>query len=156
MPDTPRDTDPAADAAAQHSGRRGPPQHLQGQIVTGVVTSLAEFGAFVAIPDDPEADPAEGTTHRGLVHVSEVADQFVDNIYAHVGEGDVVQVKVLEVAEDGKISLSMKQAVEGWGEGPADDLSPKTGSDFDRKVRKFMHRSQRRQGEVRRQRRGRR
>ncbi len=117
-------------------------------IVDGVIAKLVDFGAFVDIPT------ARGTA-TGLVHVSEVAPGFVENIYAEVGEGDRVRVKVLSIAEDGKISLSIKQAREDWDEVQELDrpVRSKIDKDFDRKLRKFMHGSQSIQGEARRQKR---
>ena len=48
----------------------------------------------------------------GMVHISEVAPTFVKEITDFVSEGQTVKVKVLSVGEDGKISLSMKKAME--------------------------------------------
>lgn len=117
-------------------------------IVDGVIAKLVDFGAFVDIPT------GRGTA-TGLVHVSEVAPGFVENIYAEVGEGDTVRVKVLSIADDGKISLSIKQAREDWDEVQELDRPVRStiDKDFDRKLRKFMHGSQSIQGEARRQKR---
>lgn len=46
----------------------------------------------------------------GLVHISEVADNYVENVEEHLSVGDEVDVKVLSIADDGKISLSIKKA----------------------------------------------
>lgn len=70
-----------------------------GTIVSGKVTGITKFGAFVAL---------EGGK-SGLVHISEVANAFVSDIRDFLSEGQEVQVKILSVA-DGKISLSVKQA----------------------------------------------
>lgn len=117
-------------------------------VVDGVVAKLVDFGAFVDIP-------TQRGTATGLVHVSEVAPGFVENIYAEIGEGDPVRVKVLSIAEDGKIGLSIKQAREDWEELSELDkpVRSKIDKDFDRKLRKFMHGSQSIQGEARRQKR---
>lgn len=125
-----------------------PDQLRVGAIVEGVVAKLVDFGAFVDIPT------AKGTA-TGLVHVSEVAPGFVENIYAEVGEGDQVRVKVLSIADDGKIGLSIKQAREDWDDIQELDkpVRSKIDKDFDRKLRKFMHGSQSIQGEARRQKR---
>ena len=122
-----------------------------GDIVTGTVVRLTDFGAFVDVPSGPES------TVTGLVHISEVAAGFVDNIYAHVGEGQQVVVKVLSIGDDGKVGLSMKQADPDWEE-QAEVERPRRSTidkDFDRRLRKFMHGSQSIQGEIRRQRRSR-
>ena len=72
-----------------------------GQIYEGKVTGITKFGAFV--------DFAEGKT--GMVHISEVAATFVKEIKDFVSEGQSVKVKILSVADDGKISLSIKKAM---------------------------------------------
>lgn len=73
-----------------------------GKIYEGKVTGITKFGAFV------ELEP--GTT--GMVHISEVANTFVNEIKDHLTEGQSVKVKVLSVSEEGKISLSIKKASE--------------------------------------------
>ncbi|MBQ8825569.1 MAG: S1 RNA-binding domain-containing protein [Oscillospiraceae bacterium] len=73
-----------------------------GKIYEGKVTGITKFGAFV------ELEP--GTT--GMVHISEVANTFVNEIKDHLTEGQSVKVKVLSVSEEGKISLSIKKAVD--------------------------------------------
>ncbi len=72
---------------------------LAGNILEGKVVNITNFGAFVEV---------EGKT--GLVHISEVADTFVKDIRDHLKENDKVKVKVISVDENGKISLSIKQA----------------------------------------------
>lgn len=71
-----------------------------GAILEGKVTGITNFGAFVELPS--------GQT--GMVHISEVAPTFVTDIRAHLKENQQVKVKVLNVGEDGKISLSIKRA----------------------------------------------
>ena len=70
-----------------------------GKILEGTVVNITNFGAFVEI---------EGKT--GLVHISEVADSFVKDIREHLSEQDKVKVKVISIDDNGKISLSIKQA----------------------------------------------
>lgn len=125
-----------------------PDQLRSGQVVLGTVAKLVDFGAFVDI------ETGMGTV-TGLVHVSEVAPGFVENIYAELGEGDEVRVKVLNIGDDGKIGLSIKQADPDWEEMAELDrpMRSKIDKDFDRRLRKFMHGSQSIQGEVRRQKR---
>lgn len=72
----------------------------QGAIVEGKVTGITKFGAFVAL---------EGGK-SGLVHISEVANSFVNDIREHVQIGQTVKVKVLGVSPEGKINLSIKRA----------------------------------------------
>ncbi|MGG4470802.1 S1 domain-containing RNA-binding protein [Paenibacillus alvei] len=71
-----------------------------GSKLQGKVTGITNFGAFVELP--------EGAT--GLVHISEVADNYVKDINDHLKVGDVVEVKVINVEKDGKIGLSIKKA----------------------------------------------
>lgn len=72
-----------------------------GKIYEGKVTGITKFGAFVELDKD--------TT--GMVHISEVANTFVSEIKDHINEGDTVKVKVLNLGDDGKISLSIKKAL---------------------------------------------
>ncbi|MBM7614792.1 S1 domain-containing RNA-binding protein [Alkaliphilus hydrothermalis] len=71
-----------------------------GKILEGTVSGITNFGAFI--------DLGEGKT--GLVHISEVANDYVKNIHEYLKEKQTVKVKVLSVEKDGKISLSIKQA----------------------------------------------
>lgn len=72
---------------------------MAGNILEGIVVNITNFGAFVEV---------EGKT--GLVHISEVADSFVKDIKQHLKEQDKVKVKVISIDDNGKISLSIKQA----------------------------------------------
>ncbi|GGB51203.1 RNA-binding protein S1 [Virgibacillus dakarensis] len=71
-----------------------------GSKLQGKVTGITNFGAFVEL--------GEGKT--GLVHISEVADNYVKDINEHLSVGDEVKVKVINVEKDGKIGLSIKKA----------------------------------------------
>lgn len=86
---------------------------VTGSWMEGVVTNVANFGAFVDI----------GVHQDGLVHVSEISDKFVEDAKTVLTVGDVVKVRVLGVdAGQKRISLSMKQeqvdGVAGAGRGP--------------------------------------
>jgi uncharacterized protein len=71
-----------------------------GMVLEGIVTNVANFGAFVDI----------GVHQDGLVHISEISNKFVKDIKGHVSVGDIVKVKVLDIdVEMRRISLSMKQ-----------------------------------------------
>lgn len=72
-----------------------------GKIVTGTVTGISPFGAFVSL--------GEGKT--GLVHISEVALSYVKNISDFLKENDEVRVKIISIDDNGKVSLSIKQAL---------------------------------------------
>lgn len=73
-----------------------------GSIVDGKITGLTGFGAFVALPDG----------NSGMVHISEVSSTFVKDIKEVLKEGQEVKVKIISVSDEGKISLSIKKAVE--------------------------------------------
>lgn len=73
-----------------------------GQILEGTINRLTNFGAFVKLPNGS----------IGMVHISEVASTYVKEITDFCKEDQEVKVKVLSISPEGKISLSMKQAVE--------------------------------------------
>ncbi len=73
-----------------------------GSIVEGKVSGITAFGAFIQLP--------EGKT--GLVHISEVAQEYVKDISTHLKENQMVKVKVLSIDPNGKVSLSIKKASE--------------------------------------------
>jgi polyribonucleotide nucleotidyltransferase len=73
-----------------------------GAIYTGKVARLADFGAFVNIL--PGKD--------GLVHISQIADKRIEKVADYLTEGQEVKVKVLEIDRQGRVRLSMKEAVE--------------------------------------------
>ncbi len=82
-----------------------------GKIYEGKVTGITKYGAFVELDKD--------TT--GMVHISEVANTFVNEIKDHIQEGQTVKVKVLALGENNKISLSIKRAL------PTPQGKPKDG-----------------------------
>jgi polyribonucleotide nucleotidyltransferase len=69
-----------------------------GKVYKGKVASIMKYGAFV--------DLAPGVA--GLLHVSELADEFVKDVTKYVNEGDIIKVKVIGVDSQGKIKLSIK------------------------------------------------
>lgn len=71
-----------------------------GAVYTGTVARIVDFGAFVTIL--PGKD--------GLVHISQIADERVENVSDYLKEGQEVQVKVLDVDQRGRIKLSMREA----------------------------------------------
>jgi len=78
-----------------------------GTIYEGRVAKLMDFGAFVTIL--PGKD--------GLVHISQISEERVENVSDKLSEGDVIKVKVLEVDRQGRIRLSMKAVNEDSSEG---------------------------------------
>lgn len=106
-----------------------------GKVVEGKVSGITNFGAFVQLPD--------GKT--GLVHISEIAEEYVKDINAHLKENQQVKVKVISVDNNGKISLSIKKALTprpvvrssrpidiDWNRNGAESLS------FEERLAKFM------------------
>ena len=73
-----------------------------GAVVEGTVTGITKFGAFVSLPDG----------RSGLVHISEIANTYVNDVNEFLKLGDKVKVRVLAVTPDGKINLSIKKAEE--------------------------------------------
>ena len=71
-----------------------------GSIATGKVQSVMPFGAFVSLPDNKS----------GLVHISEITSEYIENINDYIKVGETVSVKVLDIDKSGKISLSIKKA----------------------------------------------
>lgn len=111
-----------------------------GNKLKGKVTGIKNFGAFVELP--------EGKS--GLVHISEVADSYVENIAEHLKVGDEVEVKVLTIGDDGKISLSIKKAKER----PRKSAPPKVEKkpeDFEKKLSNFLKDSEDRLTSIKRQ-----
>ncbi|KAA0941055.1 RNA-binding protein S1 [Sporosarcina sp. ANT_H38] len=116
-----------------------------GSKLEGKVTGITNFGAFVELPS--------GST--GLVHISEVADNYVKDINDHFKVGDMVEVKVMNVGADGKIGLSIRKAKpesEQRPERPQRPQRPRQGGrpamerpeNFEQKMAKFMKDSEER------------
>lgn len=73
-----------------------------GSIVEGKVTGITKFGAFVSLPE----------SKSGLVHISEIAYSYVNDVKDHLKEGQEVKVKVIGIDENGRINLSIKKAMD--------------------------------------------
>jgi len=114
-----------------------------GSKLQGKVTGITNFGAFVELPD--------GST--GLVHISEVADNYVKDINDHLKVGEQVEVKVINVEKDGKIGLSIKKAKDRPEperkqhshshsqrprQGRSNDRNNNRGENFESKMAKFL------------------
>ena len=122
---------------------------LVGQVVQGTVTGITHFGAFVALDGG----------QSGLIHISEIAYEYVRDIRDHLKLNEPVRVKVLQVnPTNGKYDLSLKQTQEApaavlpkWRRGKRDKVLPE-GADpaFEEKLSKFMKSSEERLLDVRR------
>ncbi len=71
-----------------------------GSILEGKVTGITKFGAFVSLPGNKS----------GLVHISEIAYSYVNDINEHLSVGQMVKVKVIGIDANNRINLSIKQA----------------------------------------------
>ena len=70
-----------------------------GAIVDGKVTGITKFGAFVSLPEG----------RSGLVHISEIAYTYVNEVSDHLHEGQEVKVKIIGIDQAKRINLSIKQ-----------------------------------------------
>lgn len=73
-----------------------------GQIYEGKVTKIVDFGAFVAVLPGKE----------GLLHISQIANERIENVADKLQEGQIVRVKVLEIDKQGRIRLSARALLE--------------------------------------------
>lgn len=73
-----------------------------GEVYEAKVVGIKKFGAFVRL----------STGDSGMVHISEISQGFVDDISQHLGENQDVKVKLIKIADDGKLAFSIKQAQE--------------------------------------------
>jgi len=73
-----------------------------GKIYNGKVTRIADFGAFVEVLPGKE----------GLVHISQIAHERVNKVTDYISEGQIVDVKVMEIDRQNRVRLSMKELIE--------------------------------------------
>ena len=123
-----------------------------GSILEGKVTGLTKFGAFVSLPEGKSV----------LVHISEIAYSYVNDVKDYLKEGQEVKVKVIGIDENGRINLSIKKAMDppprpagqgrpmggarpagggrpgGFSRGPA---APREPASFEDKLKQFMQAS---------------
>ncbi|KYH14982.1 S1 domain-containing post-transcriptional regulator Ygs [Staphylococcus kloosii] len=69
-----------------------------GQHIKVRVTGIQPYGAFVETPDNTE----------GLIHISEIMDDYVHNLKKFLSEGQIVRAKVISIDNEGKLNLSLK------------------------------------------------
>ena len=109
-----------------------------GTIVEGKVTGITKFGAFVSIAPNKS----------GLVHISEVANTYVNDISQHLQIGQEVKVKILSIDDNGRINLSIKKAEEPQQRPQRQNVQrtqarsftpePKEPASFEEKLKQFM------------------
>ncbi len=136
-----------------------------GSILDGKVTGITKFGAFVALPEG----------RSGLVHISEIAYSYVNEVSDHLKEGQEVKVKVIGIDQANRINLSIKKvndppprpagAQQGSRPprqgGPRQNNGPRSGgyvprqaapkepADFEDRLRQFMQASDSKLSELR-------
>lgn len=108
-----------------------------GSVLTGVVTGITNFGAFVQLPG--------GET--GRVHISEIAEGYVKDIKDFLKKNESVIVKVISVDQRGKIGLSIIQARPSAGT-PA--RCKRFEPSFEEKLSRYLKESEERQQALRR------
>lgn len=118
-----------------------------GSVFEGKVTGITKFGAFVALPEG----------RSGMVHISEIAHSYVNDIREHLKEGQVVNVKVIGIDQDGRINLSIKKTMEPPRR-PAPSPRPSMGRkaapppagppSFEDKLKQFMQDSENRMSDL--------
>ena len=101
-----------------------------GSILEGKVTSITKFGAFVALDNGKS----------GLVHISEIANTFVNDVHDYLQEGQAVKVLVLST-ENGKVNLSIKRTLPR-PERPARSPRPSGDQSFEDKLKQFLSSSE--------------
>lgn len=134
-----------------------------GSILDGKVTGITKFGAFVALPEG----------RSGLVHISEIAYTYVNEVSDYLQEGQEVKVKVIGIDQANRINLSIKKVNDppprqgGGGQGgrgrsggaPRTGGAPRQGgfvrqapkepTDFEDRLRQFMQASDSKLSELR-------
>ncbi|MBQ9534716.1 MAG: S1 RNA-binding domain-containing protein [Clostridia bacterium] len=116
-----------------------------GKIYEGKVTGITKFGAFILLPGGKS----------GMVHISEVANTYVDDISKHLSEGQTVNVKLIGVDQQGRINLSIKKALpseqkERASSAPLQTAEPQKSEDdsFESKLKAFMQSSESRMSDI--------
>ena len=135
-----------------------------GSVLDGKVTGITKFGAFVALPEG----------RSGLVHISEIAYSYVNEVSDYLKEGQEVKVKVIGIDQANRINLSIKKAVDppprpagghagGFQGGPRPprqgggrpggfaprQAAPKEPADFEDRLKQFMQSSDSKLSELR-------
>ncbi|MBN3038261.1 MAG: S1 RNA-binding domain-containing protein [Candidatus Omnitrophica bacterium] len=101
-----------------------------GDTIEAEVTKITEFGAFAKI---------NGGRNLGLIHISQVSDDFVKDIGEHLRVGDKVKARIIKIGPGKKIDLSLKKA---QSQRPLKSNSGFKTSDFEEKLQRFLKESQ--------------
>ncbi len=70
-----------------------------GDVVTGVVTGIKNYGVFVSIDNE----------HDGLIHISEISNLFISDINSYIKVDEVIKATVINIDDQSKLQLSIKQ-----------------------------------------------
>ncbi len=98
------------------------PKYKKDDVIKGKVTGIEKYGFFLLLDDD----------YTGLVHISEISDKFVKNVFDYVQLDEVIYAKVLEADEDNKkVKLTIKNF--DYRIGDKKDLEDKNGFSLLRK-----------------------
>ena len=109
-----------------------------GEIVEGTVSDIMNYGAFVKFENGK----------NGLVHISEVSKDYVDDIHKVLKSGDKVKAKIISIDEKGKIALSIKKAL--LDEDKKKEMKNKSTTSLDDMLSKFLKDSDERQLDLKR------
>ena len=115
-----------------------------GSVLEGKVTGITKFGAFVSLPENKS----------GMVHISEIASSYVNDIREHLKEGQTVLVKIIAIDEQGRLNLSIKKAqptqprpsASPAGQGMSQSFEkrrpPRESMNFEDKIKAFLQDSE--------------
>ncbi len=99
-----------------------------GEIVKGKVTRIMDFGAFVQLENG----------ESGLVHISQIAHEYVKRVEDFLSEGEEVEVMVLGRDEKGRLDLSIKELKPKPVAPPRPRRLPRQAPEFENKLKSFL------------------
>jgi S1 RNA binding domain protein len=114
--------------------------YATGNVVEGTITNITNFGAFMRIDDKME----------GLIHISEVANEFVTDINRYVKVGEKIKVRIMGVGKNNKLELSIKRTKKAEKKAALFIHNRTKNVTFEEKLTKFLKRSEEKQIDIRR------
>ena len=114
-----------------------------GENIEGEISHIADFGAFVSL----------GGGKDGLIHIFEIANEFIKDIHQFVAIGEKVTVRIIGINKQGKYELSLKQANPEKKTSSIKVAVPKTKTrdeKFEDKLNDYLKRSEEKQIDIRR------
>ena len=116
-------------------------ESIVGMVLEGTITNITSFGAFVLIESG----------ESGLVHISEIANEYITDVSQFVKIGEKVKVKVLALNNKNKYELSIKQVNEqDVKDKPPVVIRKKVNNNFEDKLSAFLKKSDEKQVDIRR------